>query len=104
MDQSAHSMPRLAMAPVPDDDSQDAMQSECDDINQAWFTTKEDKDSLQGKGICAFGDRHDGNDSDDDSDDGGLDVCVILVLMVVMMELILVINDDGGDDGTDTGD
>ena len=74
MDQSAHSMPRLAMAPVPDDDSQDAMQSECDDINQAWFTTKEDKDSLQGKGICAF-------------------VCclVIVVMVVIVMMIVMVV-------------
>jgi hypothetical protein len=50
MDQSTDSLPRLAMAPVPDG-SQNAVQSECDGINQAWFTTKEDKDSLQGKGI-----------------------------------------------------
>ena len=50
MDQSTHSLRKLAMAPVPNG-SQNSMQSECSEINQAWFTTKEDKDSLQGKGI-----------------------------------------------------
>ncbi|XP_028398410.1 cyclin-D-binding Myb-like transcription factor 1 isoform X2 [Dendronephthya gigantea] len=50
MDQSSHSLPRLAIAPLPEG-SQNEIQSEFDDINQAWFTTKEDKDSLQGKGV-----------------------------------------------------
>lgn len=50
MDQSTHSLQRIAMAPGPNG-SQNSMQSECGEINQAWFTTKEDKDSLQGKGI-----------------------------------------------------
>ena len=49
MDQSSNSLPKLAIAPVPGR-SQSEIQSEFDDINQAWFTTKEDKDSLQGKG------------------------------------------------------
>ena len=53
MDQSTNSLPRLAMAPAPDG-SQNAEPSECDEINQAWFTTKEDKDSLQGKGIHVY--------------------------------------------------
>ncbi|CAB4036302.1 Hypothetical predicted protein [Paramuricea clavata] len=72
MDQSP-SLPRLAMAPVPDD-AQNALQSECDEINQAWFTTKEDKDSLQGKDDKdGGGDVGDGKDGNNDGYDVGVD-------------------------------
>ena len=53
MDQSTQSLQRLAMAPMPNG-SPNSEQSECNEINQAWFTTKEDKDSLQGKGILSI--------------------------------------------------
>lgn len=51
MDHSPESLPALAVAST-SDGVQQAPRSECDDINQAWFTTKEDKDNLQGKGQC----------------------------------------------------
>ena len=53
MEQSTSSLPRLAMAPTADG-CHSPMDTGCDEINQAWFTTKEDKDSLQGKGAYIY--------------------------------------------------
>ena len=47
MNESSSTLPVIAMAPG-HDNNEKALEG--DDINQAWFTTKEDKDSLQGKG------------------------------------------------------
>lgn len=50
MDQSSVTLPTLAVSSNSDSSERAAHGERSDIINQAWFTTKEDKDSLQGKG------------------------------------------------------
>ena len=54
MDQSSVTLPTLAVSSNSDSSERAAHGERSDIINQAWFTTKEDKDSLQGKGVCIY--------------------------------------------------
>lgn len=52
LDQSTSALPRLARARN-GNGTENVLLSECGEINQAWFTSKEDKDSLQEKGTLS---------------------------------------------------